>query len=333
MDRRPDPDGPLVSLVITGEQSNTSLVFGDQLILKVFRRLTPGSTPTWRSPRAWPAPAASTSPRQSAWLESRSPGSRPTLGMLQTFLRTAPTAGTWPAPACATCTPRPTCTPTRSGGDFAAEAYRLGPPRPRCTRPGRALPTDILDRRRRRRPGGGDDPTGWRTPRSRCPTWRRTPPACTRRSTDLARRPAPVPVQRIHGDLHLGRCCARRPRWVLIDFEGEPASRWSERPRCTRRCATSPACCAPSTTRPGTCSPTTRATTAARVPRGGVGRPQPGRVLRRLRRGAPAQTRGTTPCCCARSRPTRPCTRSSTRRATAGLAVRSRCRRSQRLVE
>src|SRR5260370_14479917 len=35
----------LDSLVLTGEQSNTSLVYGEEAILKLFRRLTPGANP------------------------------------------------------------------------------------------------------------------------------------------------------------------------------------------------------------------------------------------------------------------------------------------------
>ena len=38
-------DTTLESLVLTGEQSNTSLVYGEEAILKLFRRLTPGANP------------------------------------------------------------------------------------------------------------------------------------------------------------------------------------------------------------------------------------------------------------------------------------------------
>ena len=112
--------------MLTGEQSNTSLVYGEQAILKLFRRLTPGANPDLEVTSALARIGSAHIAQPFGWIEMELDGTATTRrhpvripadgsdgwSLAQTSVRDL-YAGEG-------------VRPEEAGGDFAGEAQRLG---------------------------------------------------------------------------------------------------------------------------------------------------------------------------------------------------------------
>lgn len=240
-DMRYDLPQGLVPRLVTSEQSNSSIVYGDTFILKLFRRVVPGANPDLELPLALSREGCPRVPAPAAWmmadLDPAPTSESHVLGVLQPYLQGA--ADGWEL-ALGT---------LAKGEDFSAEARALG----RATAEvhlalTRALPTitlgrpqlDLLVHGMTERLGAAAQVV---------PALRPYAPALRTAFTalaDLAAEGRTWTAQRIHGDLHLGQCL-REPsgkaedgyggeggtggggEWSLIDFEGEPSKPLAER--------------------------------------------------------------------------------------------------------
>ncbi|MFF9204744.1 maltokinase [Streptomyces sp. NPDC014986] len=229
----------LVPRLMTAEQSNTSVVYGDTFILKLLRRIVPGVNPDLELPLALAREGCPRVPPPTAWLvadpddapDPPPPAEPYVLGVLQPFVQGA-TDG-WEL----------ALRELAKGQDFTAEARALGRATAEVhTALARALPTVTLGHTQLRTIVHG------MTERLEAavqavPALR--PYAAGLRSAftaldDLAAEGGTWTAQRVHGDLHLGQCLrspAKGPspapgsggEWSLIDFEGEPARPLAER--------------------------------------------------------------------------------------------------------
>jgi maltokinase len=238
--RLPDAVVPtkLQSLVVQAEQSNTSLIFGHELILKVFRRISPGINPDFELTTALARRGCKRIPRPLAYLETSVEGEPTTAAILTEYLRTAVDGWELAKTSVRDLFAEADLHADEVGGDFASEAYRLGQATAEVHADlAAALPTATFD--------SSDLSTIAVGMRERLSAAMAEVPALAPYADALsdaydvlARRPAtaePIPMQRIHGDLHLGQVLRTEMGWFLIDFEGEPA-----RPLAERRLPDSP---------------------------------------------------------------------------------------------
>jgi maltokinase len=219
----------LTSRPVGAEQSNTSIVFGQQYILKVFRRLASGVSPDLELHRALAAVGCTHIAAPLGSIEGAIDGEPVTYGMLQEFL--ANSAEGWQM---ATASVRDLMAEAdlhadEVGGDFASEACRLGEAVAEVHADlARALGTATVstddvaaaaDGMRQRLVAVAAD----------VPELAPYVPLIRDAFGALASAGLDVAVQRIHGDLHLGQVLRTVTGWVLIDFEGEPATVLSRR--------------------------------------------------------------------------------------------------------
>ncbi|MEU9433465.1 phosphotransferase [Streptomyces sp. NPDC048252] len=214
----------LVPRRLTGEQSNSSVIYGDTFILKLLRRVVPGVNPDLELPLALAREGCPRVPAPTAWMygdAGEGEGDAYVLAVLQPYVQGA--ADGWEL----------ALRELAKGEDFAAEARALG----RATAEvhgalARALPTATLGQAQIR--PMVDGMTGRLDAAAQAvPALRPYAPALRTAFTalaDLAAEGHTWTAQRVHGDLHLGQCL-RSPsgQWSLIDFEGEPARPLAER--------------------------------------------------------------------------------------------------------
>ena len=216
------------SLMLTGEQSNTSLVLGEDLLLKVFRTLEPGRNPDIEAHAALAEVGSDAVAPVRGWIEAATPSGRYDLAMLQDFLRSGSDGWQYARASVRDLLAEGDLHADEVGGDFAGEAERLGATVARLHADmAAALPTArwgrdevaALTARLRRRLA---EATG------ELPELDKHVAALGRAYDDLPRL-AEVAVQRVHGDLHLGQSLRTVDGWRIIDFEGEPTKPLEER--------------------------------------------------------------------------------------------------------
>ncbi|HEV7192415.1 MAG TPA: aminoglycoside phosphotransferase [Jatrophihabitantaceae bacterium] len=217
------------SLVLTGEQSNTSLMYGDLAILKVFRRLQPGTNPDIEIHAALGDRGARHVARLLGAVEADHDGATYALAMLQEFMTTATDGWELAKASVRDLMAEADLHADEAGGDFAGEAHRLGAAVAETHADLAAAfgtsvaETDDLGRRASGMQARLDAAIGI------VPELRELAGALRAAYADLERLQSEVPLQRIHGDLHLGQALRTAHRWVIIDFEGEPMGDLSER--------------------------------------------------------------------------------------------------------
>ncbi len=213
------------SVLLTGEQSNSNVVVGDDLLLKVFRRVVPGRNPDIEVLAALTEAGSHEVVPMVGWLEGSDESGEPIdLAMLSDFLRTATDGWDLALTSVRDLFAERDLHPDEVGGDFASESHRLGATTARLHGElARHLPTATWSAAELSEAAG--------RMRARLNAAVADVPELAAHAAGLAGAydamaglGSDVPVQRVHGDFHLGQALRTLDGWRIIDFEGEPAT-------------------------------------------------------------------------------------------------------------
>ncbi len=220
-----EPAGPVLTghqpggRLLGAEQSNTSLVFGDRVILKVLRRLFPGANPDLEVADALARLGSRQVAAPYGWIETDLDGEPVLLGVLSQFLAGASDGWTLALASLR----RVRAQPADPGPPYADEAGLLGHATAELHRDlarafgSRAMTAAELASL------AGDMHRKLSDAVDLVSDLRRYEARIRAAYDAVAQLTTPVEVQRIHGDYHLGQVLRAGHGWVALDFEGEPA--------------------------------------------------------------------------------------------------------------
>jgi len=220
-----DLDHEAPAALFSGEQSNSTVFYGEDSILKVFRKVTPGVNPDIAIHEVLTEAGSEHVAHLYGWVETDTEDGPLQLAMLQQFLRTATDGWELALTSVRNLFAEADLHADEVGGDFAGESTRLG----EALREVHTVLAESFET--------GTVPASEVAAAMRA----RLDDAITvvpeleayvaqlRGAYDALEALGDIEVQRIHADLHLGQTMRTVLGWKLVDFEGEPAKRLSER--------------------------------------------------------------------------------------------------------
>jgi maltokinase len=220
------------STILTGEQSNSSVMFGEGSLMKLFRRVTAGENPEIEIVRALTEAGNPHVPALYGWVEARLDGGEPLeLGILQQFLRTASDGWELALVSLRNLFAEASVHAREAGGDFASEAERLGfAVAEMHAGLAEVFPTETWRPTELARLA--DDMSGrLEDALETVPEIAPEAPGLHALFDAVRHLDHEVTAQRVHGDLHLGQTLRTVKNWKIIDFEGEPAKPLEQRRR------------------------------------------------------------------------------------------------------